>query len=226
MSFERKSNGEAQQSNDYSAVMRHCGHKGYQMFAVIAPPLFLLMSVRKRTFSPRVYLRNVGLTTFVGGTAFGLAAGAGRMSGLDADQINDRAVRILSNRLQTRVDDYGIIGGVLGAVSVPLLRRLESRGADVLMVCILSVASSSSQHRSGPILHAQNPLGDINPQLGTTTIFLKRAPMIWTVSGGAALGVAGGILFHLVKLLQEGEEVKPEAMLAEAKEAVTKGAEN
>ncbi|SCZ96348.1 BZ3500_MvSof-1268-A1-R1_Chr8-2g10133 [Microbotryum saponariae] len=174
MSFERKSNAEAQQSNDYSAVMRHCGHKGYQMFAVIAPPLFLLTSLRKRSFSPRIYLRNVGLTTFVGGTALGVAAGAGRMSGLDAEQINDRAVRILSNGSQTRVDDYGIIGGVLGA-------------------------------------------------LGTTTIFLKRAPMIWTVTGGAALGVAGGIIFHLAKSMQEGEHVKPEAMLEEAKEAVNKG---
>lgn len=35
-------------------------------------------------------------------------------------------------------------------------------------------------------------------QLATTTLLLRRAPLIWTLGSGASLGVAGGTLYSFL----------------------------
>lgn len=57
-------------------------------------------------------------------------------------------------------------------------------------------------------------------QLATTTVFLKRAPIVWNLGGGAALGVAGGVLAHLYKDYQEGIPTGTERAVNEVKAAV------
>ncbi|KAM0787263.1 hypothetical protein ACM66B_006498 [Microbotryomycetes sp. NB124-2] len=59
--------------------------------------------------------------------------------------------------------------------------------------------------------------------LATTTVFLKRTSILWTVGGGASLGIAGGVLYHVMNQVQKGEDVSPEMMVQEAKEAIDKG---
>ena len=49
----------------------------------------------------------------------------------------------------------------------------------------------------------------LRDQLAMTTIFLKRARLPWVIGSGAAFGVAGGVIAHTLKDVQEGEEVHP-----------------
>jgi len=46
-------------------------------------------------------------------------------------------------------------------------------------------------------------VGALLGALLTTTVFLKRAPLVWNLAGGAALGVAGGVITHTVQMIQE-----------------------
>lgn len=57
-------------------------------------------------------------------------------------------------------------------------------------------------------------------QLTTTLIFLRRAPLLWLVGGGASLGVAGGVIAHLIKDRQKGIPTGVEKMVDEVKVAV------
>ncbi|GAA5935341.1 uncharacterized protein JCM15063_001004 [Sporobolomyces koalae] len=52
-------------------------------------------------------------------------------------------------------------------------------------------------------------IGGVLGALVMTTIFLKRARLPWVIGSGATFGVAGGVLTHTVKDLQEGEELHP-----------------
>jgi len=53
-------------------------------------------------------------------------------------------------------------------------------------------------------------------QLSTTLLFLRRAPLVWNIGGGAALGVAGGVLAHLAKDYQEGVPTGIEKVIGKA----------
>jgi hypothetical protein len=53
-------------------------------------------------------------------------------------------------------------------------------------------------------------------------VFLKRAPLVWNLGGGAAFGVAGGVLAHLYKDYQEGIPTGAERAVDEVKAAVGK----
>ncbi|KAK4048936.1 hypothetical protein OIV83_004492 [Microbotryomycetes sp. JL201] len=66
-------------------------------------------------------------------------------------------------------------------------------------------------------------IGGVLGALATTTVFLRRASILWTVGGGASLGIAGGVLYHVMNQVQKGEDVSPEMMVQEAKEAMDKG---
>ena len=50
-------------------------------------------------------------------------------------------------------------------------------------------------------------------QLATTTILLRRAPLLWTISGGASLGLASGTLYSFF----EGAGENPAGIKGEAK---------
>ncbi|GAA5846073.1 hypothetical protein JCM3766R1_001358 [Sporobolomyces carnicolor] len=52
-------------------------------------------------------------------------------------------------------------------------------------------------------------IGGVLGALAMTTIFLKRARLPWVIGSGAAFGVAGGVIAHTLKDVQEGEEVHP-----------------
>ncbi|KAK4053304.1 hypothetical protein OIO90_003916 [Microbotryomycetes sp. JL221] len=66
-------------------------------------------------------------------------------------------------------------------------------------------------------------IGGVLGALATTTILLKRVSPLWTLGGGASLGVAGGVLYHILNQVQKGQDVSPEMMVQEAKEAIDKG---
>lgn len=46
-------------------------------------------------------------------------------------------------------------------------------------------------------------------------IFLRRAPTVTLVLGGAAIGLGAGVWAHLIQGLSKGEDVKPDAMVSE-----------
>lgn len=50
----------------------------------------------------------------------------------------------------------------------------------------------------------------------TSTIALRRASLIWTFTGGASLGIAGGVIAHL----SQSKSIRPDAMLSEVKESL------
>lgn len=101
-------------------------------------------------------------------------------------EVKAKAMKVKSNVKQQRCDDYSVIGGVLGAVSCRS-RFYVQRGS--------KLTSKFSRFRF--------------KQLATTTIFLKRARLPWLIGSGAALGVAGGVIAHTIKDIQEGEEIHP-----------------
>lgn len=49
------------------------------------------------------------------------------------------------------------------------------------------------------------------------TIFLKRAPVPYLVTGGAALGVAGGVIAHVARNYKDGTTAGVGMMVEEAK---------
>lgn len=59
-------------------------------------------------------------------------------------------------------------------------------------------------------------------QIVAPTVFLKRAPVPYLVAGGAALGVAGGVITHVVKNYKDGTAQGVGAMVEEAK-TIAKG---
>lgn len=58
-------------------------------------------------------------------------------------------------------------------------------------------------------------IGAVLGALLTTTIFLRRASILNNAFGGAALGVAGGTITHIVKMLQEEGAKKAAKQTAE-----------
>ncbi|GAA6006970.1 hypothetical protein JCM10207_009155 [Rhodosporidiobolus poonsookiae] len=64
-------------------------------------------------------------------------------------------------------------------------------------------------------------IGGVLGSLVGTTLFLRRAPLVWVIGGGASLGVAGGVLTHVAKGYAEGEDtVSPVMVKEEVKGAV------
>lgn len=94
-----------------------------QSVALAAPVLVLPALLYRRTFSVKRFLRYTSLSTFLGGTVFGVGAAYAKLSMLKDDELvrgmADRAERIETDVLQTRCDDYSKIGAVLGGVSFP-----------------------------------------------------------------------------------------------------------
>ncbi|GAA5963497.1 hypothetical protein JCM8115_003386 [Rhodotorula mucilaginosa] len=56
-------------------------------------------------------------------------------------------------------------------------------------------------------------IGAVIGALATTAILLRRAPLLWTISGGASLGLAGGTLYSFF----EGAGANPAGIKGEAK---------
>ncbi|GAA5992629.1 hypothetical protein JCM10908_002697 [Rhodotorula pacifica] len=56
-------------------------------------------------------------------------------------------------------------------------------------------------------------IGAVLGGLATTTVLLRRAPLLWTLSGGASLGLAGGTLFSFFY----GASTDPAGIKGEAK---------
>lgn len=54
----------------------------------------------------------------------------------------------------------------------------------------------------------------------TTTVLLRRAPVPWVVGGGAAFGVAGGVVMHVARNWSEGTATGVGMMVEEGKSAV------
>ncbi|GAA5883593.1 hypothetical protein JCM16303_004903 [Sporobolomyces ruberrimus] len=69
----------------------------------------------------------------------------------------------------------------------------------------LRVKSNAHQQRCDDY----SVIGGVLGALAMTTIFLKRARLPWVIGSGAAFGVAGGVLVHTIKDVQEGEELHP-----------------
>ena len=93
------------------------------MFSVILPIYYVAASyIRKRPLPLPVSLHRIGLGTFVGGSAFGAAAGAGRMKGMSEDEVSDRAFRLRHNLSQQHTDDFAYrgmaAGGTVGALAM------------------------------------------------------------------------------------------------------------
>lgn len=55
--------------------------------------------------------------------------------------------------------------------------------------------------------------------LTTAGLTYSRVALLSSIPGGAALGVAGGVLTHISQSLARKESLNPEMMLEEAKEA-------
>ena len=157
------------------------------MFSLLSPPLLLAHSLYKRSFRLSPFLRNTFLSTFLLGGSFGAALGAGRMYGMDLEGARERAERLRYNVGQRRVDDWSVIGAVLGSVSSCL--ALGRGGTDEV-------------------------------QLVTTTVLLRRAPVLWVVGGGAAFGIAGGVGMHVVRNWQQGTATGVGMMVEEGRGAV------
>ncbi|KAH8928179.1 hypothetical protein BT69DRAFT_1257656 [Atractiella rhizophila] len=66
-------------------------------------------------------------------------------------------------------------------------------------------------------------VGGFLGSLITTTVFLRRASPLWLVPGGASLGVAGGILAHVVhnwEYVRGSGDLKHNPMVEEARMAI------
>lgn len=110
--FQRTSTSE----RDYGTVWQHVVQKNVQLFAIATPPIAVLLGLRRGAFRISPVLRTTAVATFIGGPAVGAGMTWARMRGMKDDEIMDRAVRIRANASQRRVDDYSLIGAVLGAV--------------------------------------------------------------------------------------------------------------
>lgn len=75
--------------------------------------------------------------------------------------------------------------------------------------------NTAQKHNAGQVrTDDYSIIGAALGMLLTPAIFLKRAPLIQLVAGGAALGLGGGVWVHLFKSLAKGEEIKPEGMVS------------
>ncbi|KAM0756398.1 hypothetical protein T439DRAFT_321103 [Meredithblackwellia eburnea MCA 4105] len=92
-----------------------------QAFALLTPPIHIAISAFRRRFVLSNLLRSMTINTFLVGPIIGAGMTYAKMSSTDDAGMVDRAERIRANVLQTRVDDYSVIGGVLGAVVTPTL---------------------------------------------------------------------------------------------------------
>lgn len=77
--------------------------------------------------------------------------------------------------------------------------------------------------QTGPQAYGQHAHASSASQLMTTTVFLRRAPLPWTIAGGAAFGVAGGVLTHVLKNYRDGTTAGVGMMVEEAKELTRDG---
>ncbi|GAA5865020.1 hypothetical protein JCM3774_003941 [Rhodotorula dairenensis] len=77
-------------------------------------------------------------------------------------------------------------------------------GAAYAFVRINSIQSEAGIEASARTMRADQgerkrkdyaTIGAVIGALATTTVLLRRAPLLWTVSGGASLGLAGGTLY-------------------------------
>ncbi|KAL8277968.1 hypothetical protein RQP46_009600 [Phenoliferia psychrophenolica] len=158
---------------DSEVLIKHTGIKMIQAFSLATPPILIATSLYRRSFRLSPFLRNTALSTFIGGGAVGVGMGWAKAATTDAAGLEDRAYRLKMNVGQRRVDDYSVIGAVLGAIV-------------------------------------------------TATIFLKRAPIPYLIAGGAAFGVAGGVITHVVKNYKDGTAQGVAGMVEEAK-SIAKG---
>ncbi|POY73010.1 hypothetical protein BMF94_3996 [Rhodotorula taiwanensis] len=56
-------------------------------------------------------------------------------------------------------------------------------------------------------------IGGVLGALGTTTLLLRRAPLVWTLGSGASLGIAAGTLYSFL----ENSQTRPGGIKQEAK---------
>lgn len=160
-------------SDDQAYLLRHTTLKGIQSVALIAVPASLLHAVRT-TSQPRpiVFLRTLGLSTFVLGSAGGLALGwfksgaytlghgnpvgvEGR-DGLVLEGIRERAARLRVSRSQIKTDDYSVVGALVGSVRFSLSRALlTDMRSSPRRPCSCDEPRSCTTSRAGPRLASQ-----------------------------------------------------------------------
>ena len=144
------------------------------------------------------HLRRTALRTLAFGPALGIGYAFFRINSIQSEQgIEQSALAMRADRGERRREDYATIGAVIGAVSFSLF------------------FSRDSFHDPGKTRTDLGLCGPLPPprQLATTTILLRRAPLLWTISGGASLGLAGGTLYSFF----EGAGANPAGIKGEAK---------
>ncbi|GAA95377.1 uncharacterized protein L969DRAFT_45689 [Mixia osmundae IAM 14324] len=132
---------------DAQYLMRHAAIKVVQGTVIAVPPLLLATQLYRRTFSLNRFLRGNAIASLVG-AAGGAGLYYGRARNFDDVALADRVQRLRSNRSQAQVDDWTLIGSIIGS-------------------------------------------------LLTTTLFMRRANVLYCLLGGASLGAGGGVLTHM-----------------------------
>ncbi|GAA5982080.1 hypothetical protein JCM11641_004317 [Rhodosporidiobolus odoratus] len=73
------------------------------------------------------------------------------------------------------------------------------------------IRSSTSQRRADDY----SAIGGVLGAIMSTTILLRRAPLLWVAGTGASFGVAGGVLTHAIRGYEEGENTLSPGMVKE-----------
>ncbi|WFD30575.1 hypothetical protein MSPP1_001596 [Malassezia sp. CBS 17886] len=105
---------------DQSYVIANRGLEGVQIASVAATPLFLLHSIRTRTFSLR-RLGRINWTLPLVGGGLGAAAGWVQASQTPPSVLARRVAGLRQDVDRIRRDDFHLIGAVLGSLSLPAL---------------------------------------------------------------------------------------------------------
>jgi hypothetical protein len=108
---------------------------------------------------------------------------------------------------------FGTAGGAAAAVA-----KLRDADPESITDRRVRLAYNRTQIRTDD----HSTIGIILGSVLAPAIFWRRGRIINLVLGGAALGSGAGIMTHLYRSWQEGEEINPEGMRDEVEEALKK----
>jgi len=143
-------------SEDLEFIVRHSALKGYQALSLVAPAVYIAVTLFRRGRSHLRMNSLLRVTWFsgAGGALVGAGLALGRLGSATDESLQDRRFRLANNTSQIRTDDYSTIGGVLGAVATPAILWNRAR----LVHAILGGAGVGSS--IGILIHLQQSLTD------------------------------------------------------------------
>ncbi|ORY66784.1 hypothetical protein BCR35DRAFT_282829 [Leucosporidium creatinivorum] len=113
----------------------------------------------------------------------------------------------------TGIATFGVGSAIGAGLGWATMRGMNDEG---VVRKATKIKTDANQRREDDYAFIGGALG----ALTSTAILLRRVPIPWTLTGGAALGVAGGVLTHLSKLTREGKNEKVNEWVDKVKEII------